>query len=62
MTVQYLHKIISHSFSNVTGHHDITLDIKGVGFIASVVRSMVHAFDVKKRIKRVVTNEGKTYQ
>lgn len=50
------------SLSNIIqiGQHDLSLDVKGVGFIASVVRSIVTSFQVKRRIKRTVTNEGKT--
>lgn len=50
------------SLSNIIqiGQHDLSLEVKGVGFIASVVRSIVTSFQVKRRIKRTVTNEGKT--
>ncbi|XP_023017807.1 ubiquitin protein ligase sneaky isoform X2 [Leptinotarsa decemlineata] len=34
-----------------TGHHDLMLEVKGTGLIASVLRSLVRGFNVKKRIR-----------
>lgn len=39
-----------------TGHHDLLLDIKGTGMIASLLRSIVKGFNIKKRIKTVRSN------
>ncbi|XP_011307932.1 DC-STAMP domain-containing protein 1-like [Fopius arisanus] len=39
-----------------SGHHDLNVDVKGTGVIASLIRSVVKGFNVKKRIKMVVTN------
>ncbi|CAH1115014.1 unnamed protein product [Psylliodes chrysocephalus] len=33
------------------GHHDLLLDVKGTGMIASLLRSLVKGFNVKKRIR-----------
>ncbi|KAK9887184.1 hypothetical protein WA026_020637 [Henosepilachna vigintioctopunctata] len=33
------------------GHHDLYLEIKGTGMIASLLRSVVKGFNIKKRIK-----------
>ncbi|XP_045462537.1 protein sneaky isoform X2 [Harmonia axyridis] len=33
------------------GHHDLLLEIKGTGMIASLLRSIVKGFNIKKRIK-----------
>ncbi|XP_065220796.1 protein sneaky-like [Planococcus citri] len=40
------------------GHHDLSLEIKGVGFLASMLRSIAHNFVVKKRVKQYSTNEA----
>ncbi|KAF7271176.1 hypothetical protein GWI33_015914 [Rhynchophorus ferrugineus] len=40
-----------------TGQHDLLLDIKGTGMIASILRSLVKGFNVKKRIRMVRSNE-----
>lgn len=45
----------------ITGHHDLSLDIKGVGFLASMLRSLAHNFVVKRRIEKVTTNRGTAY-
>ncbi|XKL59332.1 hypothetical protein PGB90_000348 [Kerria lacca] len=42
---------------NQVGHHDMSLEIRGVGFMASVLRSLANAFTIKRKIKRIVTNE-----
>ncbi|XP_044755627.1 protein sneaky [Coccinella septempunctata] len=39
------------------GHHDLLLEIKGTGMIASLLRSIVKGFNVKKRIKMTRSNE-----
>lgn len=39
------------------GHHDLLLEIKGTGMIASLLRSIVKGFNVKKRIKIIRSNE-----
>ncbi|CAK9814408.1 Protein sneaky [Anthophora quadrimaculata] len=41
-----------------TGHHDLSLEIRGTGVIASLIRSTVHGFNIKKRIKTVVSNSA----
>lgn len=38
--------------------HDLTLEIRGTGVIASLIRSAVRGFNVKKRIKTVVSNSA----
>ncbi|XP_057652645.1 protein sneaky [Diorhabda carinulata] len=40
-----------------TGHHDLTIDVKGTGMIASLLRSLVKGFNIKKRIRIERTNE-----
>ncbi|KOC61897.1 DC-STAMP domain-containing protein 1 [Habropoda laboriosa] len=40
------------------GHHDLSLEIRGTGVIASLIRTTVHGFNVKKRIKTVVSNSA----
>lgn len=39
-----------------TGHHDLYLEVKGTGLIASLLRSIVKGFNVKKRIRTVKSN------
>ncbi|KAJ8920140.1 hypothetical protein NQ315_011799 [Exocentrus adspersus] len=41
-----------------TGKHDLVIDVKGTGMIASVLRSLVKGFNVKKRIRIERTNEA----
>lgn len=40
-----------------TGHHDLVIQVKGTGMIASLLRSVVRGFNIKKRIKRVQSNK-----
>ncbi|XP_030768206.1 protein sneaky [Sitophilus oryzae] len=40
-----------------TGKHDLVLEVKGTGMIASILRSLVKGFNVKKRIRMVRNNE-----
>lgn len=40
-----------------SGHHDMTLQVKGTGMIASLLRSVVKGFNIKKRIKMIRSNE-----
>lgn len=40
-----------------TGHHDLVIQVKGTGMIASLLRSVVKGFNIKKRIKRVRSNK-----
>lgn len=40
-----------------TGHHDLIIQVKGTGMIASLLRSVVRGFNIKKRIKRVRSNK-----
>ncbi|XP_053970629.1 protein sneaky-like isoform X1 [Hylaeus volcanicus] len=40
------------------GHHDLSLEIRGTGVIASLIRSAVRGFNVKKHIKTVTSNEA----
>ncbi|CAH1156015.1 unnamed protein product [Phaedon cochleariae] len=40
-----------------TGHHDLFLDVKGTGMIASLLRSLVKGFNIKKRIRIQRSNE-----
>ncbi|XP_022909836.1 protein sneaky [Onthophagus taurus] len=39
-----------------TGHHDMMLQIKGTGMIATLLRSLVKGFNVKKRIRAIRSN------
>lgn len=39
-----------------TGHHDLLLQVKGTGMIASILRSLVKGFNIKKRIRIVRSN------
>lgn len=41
-----------------SGHHDLDIQVKGTGMIASLLRSVVKGFNVKKRIKMVRSNEA----
>lgn len=41
-----------------TGHHDLTIEVKGTGMIASLLRSVVKGFNIKKRIKMVRSNDA----
>lgn len=45
-------------FLSQAGHHDMSLEIRGSGIIASLIRNVVRGFNVKKRIKRVISNES----
>ncbi|XP_011153575.1 E3 ubiquitin-protein ligase DCST1 [Harpegnathos saltator] len=49
-----------HSYMEYTqaGHHDVNLEIRGTGMIASLIRSLVRGFNVKKRVKTVVSNSA----
>lgn len=40
-----------------TGHHDLVIQVKGTGMIASLLRSVVKGFNIKKRVKRVRSNK-----
>nr|CAD7393592.1 unnamed protein product [Timema cristinae] len=40
------------------GHHDIQLSVIGTGMIATLVRSVLKGFNVKRRIKTVTSNEA----
>ncbi|XP_043254934.1 protein sneaky-like [Colletes gigas] len=40
------------------GHHDLSLEIRGTGVIASLIRSAVHGFNVKKHVKTVTSNRA----
>ncbi|KAJ8978447.1 hypothetical protein NQ317_017650 [Molorchus minor] len=40
-----------------TGKHDLLLEIKGTGMIASLLRSLLKGFNVKKRIRMEKSNE-----
>ncbi|XP_044013553.1 protein sneaky, partial [Aphidius gifuensis] len=40
------------------GHHDLSIDVRGTGFIASMIRNIVDSFNIKKRIKMVVSNSA----
>lgn len=40
-----------------TGHHDLTIQVKGTGMIASLLRSVVRGFNFKKRVKISTSNE-----
>ncbi|XP_043467285.1 protein sneaky-like [Leptopilina heterotoma] len=39
------------------GHHDMSIEVRGSGLIASLVRSVIRGFNIKKRINTVVSNE-----
>lgn len=40
------------------GHHDMTLEVRGTGVIASLIRSVIRGFNVKRRVKTVVSNDA----
>lgn len=40
-----------------TGHHDLSIQVKGTGMVASLLRSVVKGFNIKKRMKRVRSNK-----
>ncbi|XP_024880185.1 E3 ubiquitin-protein ligase DCST1-like [Temnothorax curvispinosus] len=40
------------------GHHDMTLEVRGIGVIASLIRSVIRGFNVKRRVKTVVSNSA----
>ncbi|XP_011163830.1 protein sneaky [Solenopsis invicta] len=48
----------SHMEYTQAGHHDMTLEIRGIGVIASLIRSVIRGFNVKKRVKTVVSNSA----
>ncbi|XP_012271973.1 E3 ubiquitin-protein ligase DCST1 [Orussus abietinus] len=41
-----------------SGRHDVKLEIRGTGVIASLLRSVVAGFDLKRRVRTVVSNEA----
>ncbi|KAG7203236.1 hypothetical protein KM043_010337 [Ampulex compressa] len=47
-----------HAYMEYTqaGHHDMTLEIRGTGIIASLIRNVIRGFNVKRHVKTVVTN------
>ncbi|XP_018306105.1 DC-STAMP domain-containing protein 1 [Mycetomoellerius zeteki] len=49
-----------HSYMEYTqaGHHDLTLEVRGIGMIASLIRSVIRGFNVKRRVKTVVSNSA----
>ncbi|XP_031831854.1 protein sneaky isoform X2 [Nomia melanderi] len=57
---EVLDMIGRHAYIEYTqaGHHDLALEIKGTGVIATLIRSAVRGFNVKKRIKTVTTNSA----
>ncbi|KAK2574982.1 hypothetical protein KPH14_008745 [Odynerus spinipes] len=40
------------------GHHDLVLEIKGTGVIASMIRRLINGFNVKRHVKTVISNEA----
>ncbi|XP_011864564.1 PREDICTED: DC-STAMP domain-containing protein 1-like [Vollenhovia emeryi] len=48
----------SHMEYTQAGHHDMTLEVRGIGVIASLIRSVIHGFNVKRRVKTVVSNSA----
>ncbi|XP_076289582.1 protein sneaky [Lasioglossum baleicum] len=40
------------------GHHDLSLEIRGTGVIATLIRSAIRGFNVKKHIKTVTSNSA----
>ncbi|KAF5272222.1 hypothetical protein FQA39_LY01304 [Lamprigera yunnana] len=40
-----------------TGHHDMMLKVEGTGMIASILRSVVKGFNIKKRIRSITSNK-----
>ncbi|EZA47771.1 DC-STAMP domain-containing protein [Ooceraea biroi] len=40
------------------GHHDMTLEVRGTGVVASLIRGVIREFNVKRRVKTVVSNEA----
>ncbi|XP_076749463.1 protein sneaky [Xylocopa sonorina] len=55
---EVLDVIRRHAYMEYTqaGHHDLSLEIRGTGVIASLIRTAVRGFNVKKRVKTVVSN------
>ncbi|KAK9310033.1 hypothetical protein QLX08_000508 [Tetragonisca angustula] len=49
-----------HAYMEYTqaGLHDLSLEIRGTGVVASLIRSAIRGFNVKKRIKTVVSNSA----
>lgn len=45
-------------YSVQAGHHDLTLEVRGIGVIATLIRSVVRGFNVKRRVKTVVSNSA----
>lgn len=41
-----------------SGSHDLILKVKGTGMIANLVRSVLGQFNIRKRVKNMLTNEG----
>ncbi|XP_047104946.1 protein sneaky [Schistocerca piceifrons] len=41
-----------------TGSHDMSIEVKGTGLIAKIVRSIVKGFNIKKRVKYFTSNEA----
>ncbi|XP_043271509.1 protein sneaky-like [Venturia canescens] len=48
----------AHMEYSQAGHHDVKLEIRGTGMIASLIRSVIKGFNVKKRVKMVISNEA----
>ncbi|XP_012231524.1 protein sneaky [Linepithema humile] len=40
------------------GHHDMILEVRGTGMIASLIRSVIRGFNVKRRVKTVMSNSA----
>lgn len=47
-----------HYFS---GSHNLTLKVKGTGIIPTLVRSILGALNIRKRVKNIWSNEGITF-
>ncbi|XP_029676466.1 protein sneaky-like isoform X2 [Formica exsecta] len=49
-----------HTYMEYTqaGHHDIVLEVRGIGVIASLIRRVIRGFNVKRRVKTVVSNSA----
>ncbi|KAK0164432.1 hypothetical protein PV328_003063 [Microctonus aethiopoides] len=39
-----------------TGHHDVNLNVHGTGIIAKLISSVVRGFNMKKRVKMIISN------
>ncbi|XP_034941255.1 protein sneaky [Chelonus insularis] len=53
-----LHAVRKHGHIDFVqeGHHNLNIDVRGIGVIAKLIRNVITGFNVKKRIKVVISN------